>query len=1071
MHTQWRLAAALASPSWAGAGRCLSRRTAAGARPNSQQVLDLRKWAVPVFPIEERSPLTSSHGPGAQPVVLLARTLGAELEQGAKQAQQGVASLPRVPLVLLNADNSVEVRGGGEDDMSIGLLPSGGALTAEQEQQQQRLLLGRWCRLVVNFGVEGTSVFLNDTCLLNTQAVSPLLAASNVVVEGDPRLAKAITQPMHPAFGGLVPSVSMAYAYDARLTTGKWVPNELGGPAFGSDLNGGKPLPVRLRVALRLAMLPAGEGEGGDREDAAERAAAADPSPEVIDADELEERAPHVSVHGAQRFAVAFELVDPLWRPVGCDLDAMAFLANAATGAPVETSVDEEEPPLAGAESGSSGGGREADARELRASLLRGSACLTLRLEKRVDDFDPCFRVCIAPAEKDYRCPFLLAYTAPLVPHEGQTLPRGMVRQRDGTYTFASSRPARLPRGVPAGPIGAVGLLYMQGPIDDDVTLRNDAEEVIAAARAGAHAFEERLLQRVLTNRQQQLVALVWAGNEYDPKTGAVCCDSGAGVGSMQMRLRAAQDATNGLKRTLTKLERLWVKALERGDRVDKHNQDTMQWIMSHQQNEESTLVLAAYKANATQQVLTEIEYIKSRSLLGFHDTEPTRYCSDINGVRVVGGGLARVSTLVAEAAKKTDPNERLMLLRLGRVRQLALWVATSDERVPLDKQPKRTADGEEVQGDAMPAADDISIERTARWIATNIVTLAASNHRIEADLASAAYLRAPQAGQRMVLKMMVEGFEDNTHLKRLIECVVERTCQSCYGHAMQQAQDVYRCGAELWDTCRAATEALGPSRDGRRPEAVPWRVARDVLKAVYQRTLKFKRPLSACDLAYLHRLVCYVDPVPHYAFIELLAFVFPMMRILENSVVARAWDSTNPTFIAGFFTKPEAEALLLGQLGGRPAQPGTFLVRVAATGLWPDPFAVQLIVSYMGPDKAILHRAISDQAMHAFRLESFQKLIVTSVPHRLSGLYQLPHIAPGGTKAISQKDVAHMLGGLSDDDLDMCLTVLKKEEAARPTADTAAAAAEAARQQQRDGAAPEGTAAVAPAAAAVVVN
>ena len=204
MHTQWRLAAALASPSWAGAGRCLSRRTAAGARPNSQQVLDLRKWAVPVFPIEERSPLTSSHGPGAQPVVLLARTLGAELEQGAKQAQQGVASLPRVPLVLLNADNSVEVRGGGEDDMSIGLLPSGGALTAEQEQQQQRLLLGRWCRLVVNFGVEGTSVFLNDTCLLNTQAVSPLLAASNVVVEGDPRLAKAITQPMHPAFGGLV---------------------------------------------------------------------------------------------------------------------------------------------------------------------------------------------------------------------------------------------------------------------------------------------------------------------------------------------------------------------------------------------------------------------------------------------------------------------------------------------------------------------------------------------------------------------------------------------------------------------------------------------------------------------------------------------------------------------------------------------------------------------------------------------------------------------------------------------------------------------------------------------------
>ena len=120
--------------------------------------------------------------------------------------------------------------------------------------------------------------------------------------------------------------------------------------------------------------------------------------------------------------------------------------------------------------------------------------------------------------------------------------------------------------------------------------MRNDAEEVIAAARAGAHAFEERLLQRVLTNRQQQLVALVWAGNEYDPKTGAVCCDGGAGVGSMQMRLRAAQDATNGLKRTLTKLERLWVKALERGDRVDKHNQDTMQWIMSHQQNEESTL-------------------------------------------------------------------------------------------------------------------------------------------------------------------------------------------------------------------------------------------------------------------------------------------------------------------------------------------------------------------------------------------------------------------------------------------------------------------------------------------------
>ena len=114
---------------------------------------------------------------------------------------------------------------------------------------------------------------------------------------GDPRLAKAITQPMHPAFGGLVPSVSMAYAYDARLTTGKWVPNELGGPAFGSDLNGGKPLPVRLRVALRLAMLPAGEGEGGDREDAAERAAAADPSPEVIDADELEE----VSVRRSRR--------------------------------------------------------------------------------------------------------------------------------------------------------------------------------------------------------------------------------------------------------------------------------------------------------------------------------------------------------------------------------------------------------------------------------------------------------------------------------------------------------------------------------------------------------------------------------------------------------------------------------------------------------------------------------------------------------------------------------------------------------------------------------------------------
>ena len=41
----------------------------------------------------------------------------------------------------------------------------------------------------------------------------------------------------------------------------------------------------------------------------------------------------------------------------------------------------------------------------------------------------------------------------------------------------------------------------------------------------------------------------------------------------------------------------------------------------------------------------------------------------------------------------------------------------------------------------------------------------------------------------------------------------MERTCQSCYGHAMQQAQDVYRCGAELWDTCRAATEALGARR------------------------------------------------------------------------------------------------------------------------------------------------------------------------------------------------------------------------------------------------------------------
>lgn len=949
------------------------------------------------------------------------------------------AELPRAPLLSLLPDGRLKLSAG-----------------QYREAMRTPMPAGAWVRVVLAFEDFAVTLHAHGADIAETISASfrgnhSIGVMDDVVIEGDERLAHAPSLASAPTYRQLLQQPAWAYAYDARVEPGVWSPGvaapsgigsrasaraaQAANPtanAMGSDDNFGAPLPARLRV------LPNDHGRAagvaGGRIDATAAAASAG---WVARGTMLQCRGGGPDTR--QKFGVCAWLEDPFGKRLDIDLRLSAWLAHAPDGLPVAAdAVQGGVPPLlVRSTAATEEGAGEAelpqhlfDASRASLPMARGHAEVALSVSALSDAcHGSIFCVGLMPHAPELRVPYLLAFSQPfrsvgsgepvlpgLYMGGMRALPPGLdARAQESTSRMVSSWCTRQRFGVQSVPVsGTPGELATEALEALDSALAEalaggDGDDAI-----GAYAAQRR--RRVDTPPWQARGTFAAASDPTQSgggggeggeamllSLGIPAADRGAYVKAL-----ASYAAMGELSSSVMEAEREVVglfhaNQTKRSEAVelDAH------MLLARELQDDALAILAAKNRESEGSRLLETQLREKARVNSTLRTDLPSLPPRSHVPRLMRPAMGRVLEALSRQIGHPDQGG-YKIMRMVRLRQLAHWLSD------------RQAD---VCNAVIASASIVQIAKVLAREAAQLVTRSPQT-------AAQIFVRAPPAAQRLVLEALVEGF-DEIHLQALAESVATSTCIHAYASSIMLAPIIIKEGDNLWKQLREISKQHMVAAEWHKGY-VSWEVISGALESVFDASTTCKRDLSAHDLAYLHRLICFVDPVPRDAFDDLLGYLTPIVRLLKSNLVAHSWDVHVPHRVfSGLVDRAQADFVLGNENGARYASRSrplrsSYLMRITTAGQWPDPSCAQLVISYVGPQDKVMHIAIAEHALLACEDDrrkdysaQFKALLLATVPHKLDRAYA-DNVPPLPSRENLMDGLSHLLLDLNDESMPM---------------------------------------------------